>query len=259
MRQFLLKTFHLLSFPLILLITTGLFYSCEKEEDIDNEEDEQITCPSTVQDYEGNTYQVVKIGKQCWMAENLKTTHYADGSALLEITEDVSWNDLNSNDKGFYDYDNQYGPLYTWAAAMNGSSAGNSNPSGIQGICPDGWHLPSDNEWEELAKFISEDNGGYDKNRLDWYNVGGHLKATEGWYSDGNGTDDYGFSGFPGGIYSKSTANTSYRAGYWWTSARNDTSMVCRNLWNFGDVLYKANDIPEGEVYCFSVRCIKDN
>jgi len=48
MRQFLLKTFHLLSFPLILLITTGLFYSCEKEEDIDNEEDEQITCPSTV-------------------------------------------------------------------------------------------------------------------------------------------------------------------------------------------------------------------
>ena len=112
-----------------------------------------------VTDYDGNVYQTVQIGEQVWMAENLKTTHYADGTEIPVVEDDNDWFNLFLNRAMCY-YDNSisnkdiYGALYTWEAATRGySTAG--NPSLVQGACPYGWHIPSDAEWTELTDISS--------------------------------------------------------------------------------------------------------
>ncbi|MFC2117387.1 FISUMP domain-containing protein [Bacteroidota bacterium] len=109
----------------------------------------------TVTDIEGNVYQTILIGNQWWMAENLRTTHYADSTALIDGTGAGSI-DGDYITKYYFAYgDNEnnvdsYGRLYTWAAAMNGATSSNTYPSGVQGVCPDCWHVPSEVEWLEL-------------------------------------------------------------------------------------------------------------
>ena len=110
----------------------------------------------TVTDYDGNVYNTVTIGTQIWMKENLKTTHYSDG---WPIECGLS---IYSSDVAYYYYPGgnvsnveMYGLLYNWAAVMNGSSFSESNPSGVQGICPTGWHVPSDAEWHQLGDYVN--------------------------------------------------------------------------------------------------------
>ena len=99
------------------------------------------------QDYDGNTYNTVQIGNQCWMKSNLRTTHYADGSPVQYAS--------------FYyacHYDNlsasSYGYQYSGSAAMKNAASSNANPSGVQGVCPNGWHLPSKAEWNQLVNYV---------------------------------------------------------------------------------------------------------
>ncbi|MBQ7489410.1 MAG: hypothetical protein IJT51_02690 [Bacteroidales bacterium] len=99
------------------------------------------------QDYDGNTYNTVQIGNQCWMKSNLRTTHYADGSSVQYAS--------------FYyacHYDNlsasSYGYQYSGSAAMKNAASSNANPSGVQGVCPNGWHLPSKAEWNQLVNYV---------------------------------------------------------------------------------------------------------
>lgn len=107
----------------------------------------------TVEDYEGNRYLTVRLGNQCWMRENLRTTHYADGTALTTSS--------GTSTTIPYFYQNgsvslaEYGLYYNWQAIMNGTESSNANPSGVQGICPNGWHVPSIAEWEELWDFVA--------------------------------------------------------------------------------------------------------
>lgn len=107
-----------------------LLISCEENDkptgDITIEESDPVV------DYDGNSYKTVKIGYQIWMAENLKTTHYNDGTPVQSF---VYNNEENSA--------TNYGRLYQWAATMRNSVSSNSNPSGVQGISPQGWHIPS--------------------------------------------------------------------------------------------------------------------
>ncbi|MCK4661302.1 MAG: hypothetical protein KAT68_00440 [Bacteroidales bacterium] len=220
----------------------------------------------TVTDYDGNIYNTVKIGDQWWMAENLKTTHYADGTPLVDgtLAGDITGNYTtkyyfwNNNDSA--NYTETYGTLYTWAAAMNGQSSSNNNPSEVQGVCPAGWHLPSDVEWEKLAVYISNDNGGYAQYDDDWLNVGGHLKATSGWGSDGdgNGTDDYGFSGLPGGLrpdYGSFVGGIGHY-GTWWPSTESyNSSAYGRGLMDEHSGFDRSNYLKS---YGFSVRCVRD-
>ncbi|MFP5039968.1 FISUMP domain-containing protein [Parasediminibacterium sp. JCM 36343] len=98
----------------------------------------------TVTDYDNNSYQTVVIGNQTWLKSNLKSTHYADGSAIANI---YSYNNDTSNAT-------TYGRLYTWNSAMKNYSAELS-----QGACPCGWHLPSNKEWEDLAVYASTQTG----------------------------------------------------------------------------------------------------
>lgn len=111
----------------------------------------------TVKDYDGNVYTTVQIGKQCWLRENLRTTHYANGTPI------AFGNDTMSTTTPYRYYPNAdeknvpvYGYLYNWAAVMHGCQASNLNPSGVQGICPNGWHVPSEAEWRELVKLTGK-------------------------------------------------------------------------------------------------------
>lgn len=212
---------------------------------------------------DNQTYKWVKIGTQVWMAENLKATKYRDGTVLPNVTDKDSWADLGSDDIAWCYYDNdsknvqKYGVLYTWAAATLEQSS-KSNPSGIKGVCPDGWHLPSNAEWEEMAEFINKDKGVYSKSGNDWKNVGGHLKAANCWNNDGNGTDDYGFLGLPGGNRDGyGYFNYLGEYGYWWSTTEEDKySAWYRSLYYDDSNLATRN---HGKEKGRSVRCVKDS
>lgn len=157
-------------------------------------------------DADGNNYPVVKIGNQWWMAENLKTTTFSSGKSIPLVEDDSSWKNLATSDKAYCYYENNkeyahpYGLLYTWSAAMNGEPSSDSNPSHVQGIAPSGWHLPGDREWLDLEMALGM---SYDEAWLvGWRGTdeGSAMKSTEGWFSEGNGTNRSGFSALPGGI-----------------------------------------------------------
>ncbi len=133
-------------------------------------------------DFDNNIYPIVQIGNQKWMAENLKSIHYFDGTSI-----------------NYYDYDHDpdnsliYGRLYDWSSAMNGAASSNSNPSNVQGVCPDGWHLPGKAEWQQLGTYL----GGFTI-------AGGKIKETGilHWVAPNAGaTDENGFTALPAGIW----------------------------------------------------------
>ncbi len=97
----------------------------------------------TVTDIDGNVYQTVIIGNQEWMAENLRVFRDANGNSITRYC-------YNNNTTNC----NLYGGLYIWHTVMNGQSSSSSNPSGVQGICPTGWYVPSDAEWTELVNYV---------------------------------------------------------------------------------------------------------
>ena len=214
-----------------------------------------FTAKGFLTDYDGNVYKTVKIGNQIWMAENLKVTHYADGTAIPLVESSTSWDALGYTDKAMCYYDNSttnadtYGALYTWSAAMNSDTSSTANPSGIQGACPDGWHLPSDAEWTELVNFIADD--GYSDQE------GTALKSITGWYNDGNGTDNYGFRTLPAGYrqYYGTFYNLSHYATFWSATEYYDSDAWYRRLYyNYSDV--RRYDINKN--FGSSVRCVKD-
>ena len=120
---------------------------------------QSFTCgTSSLRDVDGNEYETVLIGSQCWMAENLRTTRFANGGSIS-----VGSLSSNSYTTPFYfdplelDYHTEFsitdfGYLYNWTAAMNDEESSDANPSGVQGICPEGWHLPSEAEWQVIRE-----------------------------------------------------------------------------------------------------------
>lgn len=220
---------------------------------------------NTVTDFDGNEYQIVEIGEQIWMAENLKTTHYADGSAISLVEGSTEWATLKSSDKAYSWYDNSftnrdvYGGLYNWAAAMNGASSSGDQPSGIQGVCPAGWHLPSDGEWKALEMFLGMSQA--DADGLIWRGTdeGGKLKE-EGsihWDNPNTGaTNSSGFTALPAGYREPTGAfdNEGYSTGYWTTTEKDEPSSWIRylNAANAGS----QRDFNETG-FGFSVRCVK--
>ncbi len=152
----------------------------------------------TVVDIDGNVYQTVEIGDQVWMAENLRVTKYPDGTPIPNVTAASAWMDLKKNNTdGAYCYYNNdanregdtYGVLYTYAAAIAEDGAHENRPG--QGVAPDGWHLPTQAELQELEDYLSAN--GFEGN------LATALKAKSGWGGNSNGTDDFGFSALPSG------------------------------------------------------------
>lgn len=219
------------------------------------------TYNSTVNDYDGNVYYTVLIGDQEWMAENLKTTHYADGTEIL--LEESSWGTLTTSDKAYCYYDNSdangdtYGALYNWAAAMNGTASSISNPSGVQGVCPDGWHLPSDAEWKELEMALGMSQADADAEEWRGTNQGLQLKSTFGWDNNGNGTNSSGLSFLPGAYRDQDGPfyDLLHSCVIWSSTEYNIDRAIFRSLDSGNDQVFRKNN---NKLDGNSVRCIKD-
>jgi uncharacterized protein (TIGR02145 family) len=219
----------------------------------------------TLSDIDGNTYRTITIGNQTWMEENIRTTRYADGTFIPLVTDNTKWTDFDDNntDKGYCWYNNDsaryantYGALYNFAAATNSDSS--SSIIGAQGVCPSGWHLPSDQEWKVLEMYIGMSQAEADT--MDWRgtNEGTLLKATNRWKNDGNGSDNHGFSALPGG--SRTCIDGSYdyngNTGYWWSSSESSNSTAYLRI--LESIYPEIRRVIYYKSYGFSVRCIKD-
>lgn len=207
-----------------------------------------------VTDYDGNVYQTVKIGEQIWMAENLKVTHYADGTAIPFVTDNAAWAALEDNgaDKAYTYYGNntasEYGALYTWAAAMNDAASTYANPSGVQGVCPSGWHLPSTTEWSTLWNHVGTKGGGQLKEA-----------GTDHWDSPNTGADNItGFTALGGGVRSREGGFDQLKefALFWTTREDNYNILAYTFRVNYSSAVINTNGYYKSGG--LSVRCVKD-
>ena len=231
----------------------------------------------TLTDYDGNQYYAVQIGAQCWMAENLKTTHYSDGTAIPLVTGDSNWAALPGNNADtaraycWYNddeatYKDLYGTLYTYAAATNGDNSG----ADVQGACPTGWHLPSDAEWIEMENYLADNGYNYDGTTGGGRaKIAKSLASTNGWNSSSNtgavGNTDYptyrnksGFAALPGGYrdFDNGSFSNAGDYGYWWSSTEDIALYAWHRYmyYSFAEVR-RYND---NKSYGFSVRCVRD-
>jgi uncharacterized protein (TIGR02145 family) len=202
--------------------------------------------------YAGKAYKTVAIGDQCWLRDNL------DVGAMIAGGVEPSDNDLI--EKYCYNDDTanceQYGGLYTWKEMMNYAPL-----SGGQGICPNGWHIPSDDDWKVLEGFADSMNGAgdatWDNILFRGYDAGKHLKSLLGWYGNGNGDNLYDFKAFPGGSW---RVNYGFRAwgeeARFWSST-HDPGQNAFHRMLAGDQDGVFRDL-NWETAAFSVRCIRD-
>lgn len=206
-------------------------------------------------DFDGNVYDTIKIADQVWMAENLKVTHFPDGRAIPLETDPLTWENLGSDAPAYCYYDNdpvhaeRYGILYTWAAAMNGSESSESVPSGVQGICPSGWHLPSDAEWKILTTYLGGER-----------HAGGKMKqsGTNDWLEPNEEANNIsGFSGLPAGIrFGNGSFDNLGKNGRWWSTTENTSTYAWYRYlyYDNGEVRRSFN----WKNYGFSIRCVKN-
>ncbi len=220
-------------------------------------------CPSNLTDRDGNTYHTVKIGTQCWMKENLRTTKYANGNPISQGSSNSStvaywyYPDNSSSNK------TTYGLLYNWKAVMRNSASSSDNPSGVQGICPTGWHVPSDAEWTQLTDYVSSQSQ-YQCDSSST-NIGKALASTTGWNSStstcavGNSpsqNNSTGFSALPAGsFYGGSYSNFGSYAIFWSTTA---PSNVLRFELGYNRANVYRGSSANSTNYGYSVRCVRD-
>ena len=235
-------------FPFLIMGVFLVFASsCDKDKDNDPASNGTIFNPNinygTVTDIDGNTYKTVTIGSQTWMAENLRTTTYNDGTAIANVTDDDEWLALTTG--AYCNYNNTtstdtiatYGRLYNWYAVNTGK------------LCPTGWHVPSDAEGAELIDYL----GGRSV-------AGGKLKetGTTHWNSPNTGaTNETGFTALPGGYrkYDRSFLVVG-DGGYWWSATEyNSSNAWSRDMYYHFSTVYWTYYVKE---VGFSVRCVRD-
>jgi uncharacterized protein (TIGR02145 family) len=211
-------------------------------------------CPSTITDYDGNVYQTVLIGEQCWMMENLKVTHYRNGDPISHVPDSATWQDLTSG--AYCNYDNNedhvetYGRLYNWYAVDDSRK-----------LAPEGWHVPTDGEWKQLEMYLGMDQAQADS--WDWRGTdeGGKLKeaGTTHWASPNEGaTNSSGFTALPAGYrgeYSLYDA-IGYVIGFWCSTMDFSGEIIIRALaYSYPEI--QREDVFE--MFGLSVRCVKDS
>ncbi len=199
------------------------------------------TVPTSVTDIDGNTYPVVVIGNQIWMAENLKTTHYVNGDAILDGTGAGNIS-VGTETKYWFAYSDDlnnvstYGRLYTWYTITDSRN-----------VCPDGWHVPTDTDWTTLTTYLDSDAGGKLKETGTTHWTGPNTEAT----------NETGFTALPGGTrFANGTFSNIGSNGYWWSSSEKFSTIS----W------YRSMKPNDSDVYRYSyskdlgisVRCLRD-
>ncbi len=213
-----------------------------------------IPCPGTpTVEFEGQVYNTIQIFSQCWFRENL--------NAGVMLGQATAQTDNGIIEKYCYfdrpDSCTKYGGMYNWREMMKYNTQ-----QGTQGICPPGWHLPTDEDWMVLEGVADSQYGIGDPewDRLSDYrgfDAAKNLKSTSDWDENGNGTDLYGFGGKPGGCrYSLGLYEFLGSGGYWWTSTQVDSERARSRLMTYNDPT-SFLDLQFKE-YNFSVRCLKD-
>jgi uncharacterized protein (TIGR02145 family) len=206
-----------------------------------------------------DSYRTVKIGDQVWMAENLRTTLFNDGTPIPLVTDDKEWEALTSPAYCWYEnkpgrYKEVYGALYNWFAVNTGK------------LCPAGWHVPSDTEWTTLTRFLGD--------TLKWTENGDSIILVPGvagiklkesgnmhWAFNDSiyASDNYGFTALPGGCRNK--YGPFYDIGYkgrWWSSIEDEYNEGdAKNIEMYFDQ-NGVTDIQQYKQFGMSVRCIKD-
>ncbi len=222
---------------ILMIIIVGLpLTECSTDSPVDPDEKFAV---ESMSDIDGNVYRTVRIGTQRWMAENLRVTHYRDGTAILKVTDNLQYVGLTSGMYRYYNNDSlmaeQSGALYNWDAV---------NSSHI--LAPEGWHVPTVEEWYELTEFL----GGSTR-------AGTKLKSGTGWVKNGNGTDEVGFDGIPTGLwYPYSICSGLDSTAYFWTSSEyNSTQAWSRGLLHYYSGLTR-NYMTK--MHALSVRCVRD-
>ena len=218
-------------------------------------------------DYEGNRYNTVQIGEQCWMKENLRSTCYSDGTPIPLYADVVIENPtryLPHNDEKVVA---TYGYLYNWLAVTRRIHGFPKTTDDGQGICPTGWHVPSDEEWTQLTDFVSSQVpyvGGNDKR-----NIAKALASQRGWNMDSpykcsigykvHENDATGFSALPAGKFLGLNEYDLFRecATFWSSTQQDMGTAFSRGLRVNSEVIYGSASTLHKYIGC-SVRCVKD-
>ena len=234
-----------------LLSIAVLFFAfataCDKSDDPGGD----FPSAGTVKDADGNVYNTVKIGDQVWMAENLKTTKYNDGTPIINITDNAKWDDQQIGACCYYDNQesnkNIYGLLYNWYSIESNK------------LAPQGWHVATKSDWDKLLAYISahfEPQSSIAKSLAskDYWKTSSEIDAI------GNNliiNDSFGFSALPGG-YRKADGSFKdiEKGGYWWTTEKTaEFTVWLRNLSYDKSILGRSGFDP----YCgLSIRLVRD-
>ena len=190
--------------------------------------------------YQGYDYATVLIGDQCWFAENLRNENYENGDLIEAVSvygEGAACDGSHSTD---FDVCDPAQSLSVYGRMYNGYAA-----TDARGLCPSGWHVPSDEEWTVLTDHLGGESV-----------ASGHMKTTYGWFEDGNGTNSSGFSSLPGGY--REVNGEFYLAGdqaYYWSSSFDGLAVWLRFLNGGSEEVIRYSLLPS---FGFSIRCIQD-
>ncbi|NQU68117.1 MAG: fibronectin type III domain-containing protein [Candidatus Marinimicrobia bacterium] len=220
---------------------------------------DDISCLDCI-DYNGNDYDIVLIGTQIWMAENLKVTHYRNGDEIPNITNNTEWPPLATGAYGDFnnnpEYANTYGRLYNWYAVDD-----------TRDVCPEDWHVPTDAEWMELEMTLGMSN--VEAHNIDWRgtNEGSKLAGNADLWDSGTLENDSefdasGFLALPGGYRYYGNGNYASKtvSCYFWSStAINSYSAWNRQLHHDHSDVLRSSSSWTVKRYGFSVRCVRDN
>ena len=195
---------------------------------------------NSTKDRDSNVYNSVTIGTQIWMAENLKTTKYNDGTVIPNVTDGSPWQVLVTGAYCWFNNEitnkNTYGALYNWYAINTGK------------LCPIGWHVPTDAEWTTLTTFLGGEMIAGDKLK--------ETGTTHWLFPNINASNSTNFTALPGA--GRGYVGTFFQLGYtgdWWSSTERGTEAWGYELIGSNGYIYR-NPFPKGNG--FSVRCIKE-
>ena len=233
--------------------TDGICETCEDGVIVDNDMNDNGICE--VCDYDDNCYETVEIGDLEWMSENLKTTHYNNGDAIPNITNNGDWGSLTTG--AYADYDNNpsnsdtYGRLYNWFTVDDS-----------RGVCPDGWHVPSDEEYKTLEMYLGMSQSEADDTGYRGTDEGSKLAGNASLWNNGNlvSNAEFGTSGFNGVspgyryLYSGIYYHIGYNGYFWSSTELSSSSAWYRRLGYYTTNVYRSNANKRSG---FSVRCVR--